>query len=86
MNNWKENPDFKAMDSRKQRMVELLFNTLHGKSLETAIPILSNWKAQLNSENITFTKAENQLLTNLFISELSPEQRRKFELIRPFIH
>ena len=85
MNNWKNNAEFKAMDSRKQQMIEILFNSLQGKNISEALPIFSNWKASLASENIVFSKEENDMLTELFIQELSPEAKRQYEMIKPLI-
>lgn len=73
------------MDERKQRMIELLINTLNGKSLNDALPILTNWKLQLKQENITFTEEENQILTQIFLAELSPYQMQQYEFIKPFL-
>ena len=49
MNNWKNNESFMQMEPDKQHMVELLVNSLHGKNLSEALPILSNWKDKLRS-------------------------------------
>lgn len=86
MNNWKQNEAFKNIDSRKQRMIEILINSLNGKELKDALPILSNWKLQLKKENISFTKQENDMLADIFIQELSPSQRKQYEMLKPLLH
>ena len=53
MNNWKNNKSFMQMDPSKQHMVELLVNSLHGKDLNEALPILANWKDKLRTEHIS---------------------------------
>ena len=85
MNNWKNNSAFMQMDSDKQHMVELLVNSLHGKNLSEALPILSNWKDKLRSEKISFTAEEDKLLTNIFIEMLPPKQKSQYEFLRPFL-
>ena len=85
MNNWKNNESFMQMEPDKQHMVELLVNSLHGKNLSEALPILSNWKDKLRSENITFTASEDKLLTDIFIEMLPPKQKSQYEFLRPFI-
>ena len=85
MNNWKNNKSFMQMDSGKQHMVELLVNSLHGKDLNEALPILANWKDKLRTEHISFTVEEDKLLTDLFIEMLPPKQKSEYEFLRSFL-
>ncbi len=85
MNNWKNNKSFMQMDQNKQHMVELLVNSLHGKNLSEALPILSNWKDKLRTEQISFTAEEDKLLTDIFIEMLPPKQKSQHEFLRPFL-
>ncbi len=85
MNNWKNNKSFMQMDQNKQHMVELLVNSLHGKNLSEALPILSNWKDKLRTEQISFTAEEDKLLTDIFIEMLPPKQKSQYEFLRPFL-
>lgn len=85
MNNWKNNKSFMQMDPSKQHMVELLVNSLHGKNLSEALPILSNWKDKLRTEQISFTAEEDKLLTDIFIEMLPPKQKSQYEFLRPFL-
>lgn len=73
------------MDKRKQQMIETLFNTLKGKDLSQALPVISNWKMQMSQQNISFTAEENELLTQMFLKELSPAQRKQYELLKTFM-
>ncbi len=73
------------MDKRKQKMIETLFGTLKGKDLNQALPIITNWKMQLTQQNITFTPEENELLTQMFLQELSPAQRKQYEMLKTFM-
>lgn len=86
MSNWRRNKEFNSMDLHKQKMIEQLFNSLNGKELKDALPILVNWKKQLKEKGITFSKEENDTLMDIFISELSPSQRKQFELLKPLLH
>lgn len=85
MNNWKQHEAFQRMDPKKQSMIELLTATLEGKKLTEALPVLTEWKKQMQRENIVFTPEENQLLTEIFSSQLTPAQRQQFEYLRHFI-
>ncbi len=83
--NWKNNPAFLGMDARKRTMVEFLFNSLNGKNINDALPIITNWNMQLKQNNISFTKEENDLLTQIFLQELTPAQMKQFELMKAFM-
>lgn len=85
MNNWKNNKSFMQMDQNKQYMVELLVNSLHGKELNEALPILANWKDKLRTEHISFTAEEDKLLTDIFIEMLPPKQKSQYEFLRSFL-
>ena len=84
MNNWKNNKSFMQMDPSKQHMVELLVNSLHGKDLNEALPILANWN-KLRTEHISFTAEEDKLLTDIFIEMLPPKQKSQYEFLRSFL-
>lgn len=85
MENWKNNPAFLGMDENKRQKVEALFSALNGKNLNEALPVITNWNLQLKQENIQFTNEENELLTQIFLQELSPEQMKQFELLKSFM-
>lgn len=85
MQNWKNNPSFLRIDARKRSMIEFLFNSLNGKNINDALPIITNWNMQLKQNNISFTKEENDLLTQIFLQELNPEQIKQFELMKAFM-
>ncbi|MBO5483987.1 MAG: hypothetical protein J5979_02100 [Lachnospiraceae bacterium] len=85
MNNWKQDDAFLNMDPQKRSMIELLSATLEGKKLTEALPVLTEWKKQMQRENIVFTQEENQLLTQIFSSQLTPAQRQQYEYLKHFI-
>lgn len=85
MKNIRQNPAFQQMDPRKQQMVELLMSSLSGKQLNEVLPIITNWKNKINQERISFTQAENMLLTEIFTAQMSPAQRSQYELIKQFM-
>lgn len=85
MNDWKQEDAFLNMDPQKRSMIELLSATLEGKKLTEALPVLTEWKKQMQRENIVFTQEENQLLTQIFSSQLTPAQRQQYEYLKHFI-
>lgn len=85
MKEWMNQEVFQKMDIRKQTMIELLCDTLEGKKLTEALPVLMEWKKQMQKENISFTEEENQLLTEIFTQQMTPAQKQQYEYLKHFI-
>lgn len=86
MGNWRNDPAFLRMDSRKRQKVEELFDTLNGKNINDVLPLITNWNMQVKQQDISFTNEENGLLSKLFLQELSPGQMKQFEFLKSFIN
>ena len=82
MEPWHQNEAFRSMEPAKQKMIEQLAASLQGKKLTEALPLLMQWKQTMQRENIQFTEEENQILTEIFYAQLSPQQKRQFEFIK----
>ena len=82
METWQQNEAFRRMDPQKQKMIEQLANSLQGKKLTEALPLLTSWKNEMSRQNISFTPEENQILTEIFSAQLTPQQKRQFELLK----
>lgn len=82
MESWQQNEAFRSMDPKKQKMIEQLAVSLQGKKLTEALPLLTQWKRTMQQENIQFTPEENQILTEIFSAQLTPQQKRQFEFIK----
>ncbi len=85
MEQFNQNPAFCRMDAKKQQMVTELVNSLEHKSLNQALPLLMSWQQNAQQQNITFTREENRMLTDLFMERLSPAQRKQYEALKTFI-
>ena len=82
MESWKQNEAFRSMDPQKQKMIEQLAASLQGKKLTEALPLLTRWKRTMQQEKIQFTPEENQILTEIFSAQLTPQQKKQFEFIK----
>ena len=85
MENWRNSQAFLSMDAKKRQKVEELFNMLKGKNINDALPVVRSWSMKLKQENISFTQQENELLSQLFLAELSPAQMKQFEFLKSFM-
>ncbi|MCD7824738.1 MAG: hypothetical protein LUH14_02030 [Clostridiaceae bacterium] len=82
MGNFRQNPAFQAMDPQKQEMILLLMERLMGKQLSEALPVLTQWNRQMQKEGISFSASEQQMLTDLFMAQMTPEQKKQYDIIK----
>ena len=80
------NREFQCMNEEKKRMVLLLKDTLTGKKLTEALPVLVEWKASMQKKGIVFTEQEKELLARLFTEQMTPAQKKQYEFLKPFLH
>ncbi len=85
MKRWMDHEVFRNMDIRKQTMIKSLSEALDGRELSQALPIVMEWRNQMQRENITFTQEENRLLTEMLSQQLTPAQRQQYEYLKRFI-
>lgn len=83
--NWQNHEAFQNLQPEKQTMILLLTESLQNKKLTEALPVLMQWKQQMTAQNISFTPEENEILTQIFIENLSPAGRQQYEYLKPFI-
>lgn len=83
--NWQNNEQFKQLHPKKQKMILMLTEALQNKKLTEALPIMLQWKQQMAAENISFTAEENEILSAIFLENLSPAGRQQYEYLKPFI-
>lgn len=85
MTDFNTNEAFQKMNPEKQQIVRLLADSLQGKKLTEALPLLVHWKKEMQKKNISFSKEENELLTSLFTEQMTPAQKKQYEYLKPFI-
>lgn len=86
MEQFKQNLAYQQMEPQKQRMIEELMRSLYGKQLGEVIPIISNWKNKMREQGLTFTEAENAMLTDIFMAQMTPAQKKQYELLKNFMN
>lgn len=82
MEDLKNNPAFQQMNPQKQEMLELLIQSLQNKKLTEALPVVMNWNKQMEQKKLSFTPKENELLTAILSAQMSPAQKKQYELIK----
>ncbi len=76
---------FQKLPPEKQKMVIMLTEALQDKSITEALPIMMQWKQQMAAKNISFTAQENELLTAVFMENLSPAGKQQYEYLKSFM-
>lgn len=85
MTDWKNDEAFLHMDPVKQDMICQLSDSLEGRQLNEALPLITQWKKKMQAQNIVFTPAENQLLTNILFERMTPAQKKQFQYLQSFM-
>lgn len=85
MKNIRNNPAFQQMDPQKQQMVEELIQALSGKQLMEALPVITNWQKKMEQQGLSFTPQENMLLTEIFTAQMTPAQRKQYNMLKQFM-
>lgn len=85
MTNFQNHPAFQQMEENKQKMIISLAQSVQNKKLTEALPLVMAWKERMAQENISFTAEENNMLTEIFLSQMTPAQRRQYEYMKPFM-
>lgn len=86
MNQFRQNPAFRNMNPEKQQMIEELVQSLSGKQLTEALPVVTNWKKKMEARGLSFTPQENELLTEIFSAQMTPAQKKQFMMLQQFMH
>jgi hypothetical protein len=81
MINLRQNEAFQQISPEKQEMIERLAASLEGKQLSQAMPILTDWKRQMQEKNLTLTPAEDKIITDILFGQLTPSQKKQFEML-----
>jgi hypothetical protein len=81
MINLRQNEAFQQISPEKQEMIERLAANLEGKQLSQAMPILTDWKRQMQEKNLTLTPAEDKIITDILFGQLTPSQKKQFDML-----
>lgn len=81
-NTWTNNPNAKNIDPRKLAILLEVMKEAEGKPMDKVIPILMNANKRLQSQNLSFTKDESELMIDQLTKNLSPKDRRQFEMLK----
>lgn len=80
-NSWMNDPALQNIDPVKLQMLSNIASGANGKTPNELLPFFLSSMRQANDQGITFSSPEKELLLNILMQKLSPEERKKAETI-----
>ncbi len=80
-----DNPKFLALSPLKQKIILEIQQQSISKSIEQMLPQIMMINKELNRRNMSFTKQETELLISAMEETMTPEERKKFEMIKAML-
>ena len=80
-----DNPKFLALSPLKQKIILEIQQQSMSKSIEQMLPQIMMINKELNRRNMSFTKQESELLISAMEEAMTPEERKKFEMIKAML-
>ena len=84
--NFNNNPKLKNVDPVKLKIIMEIKEKSKTKSLDELLPEIMKINKELNRRNMNFTKIETELLLEAIEESLTPDERKKFNLIKEFMN
>lgn len=80
-NSWMNDPALNNIDPVKLQILSSMANEASAKSTNEMLPFFMSAMNQANEKGVTFTSPEKQLLMNILMQKLSPEEKKKAETV-----
>jgi len=84
-NSWMNNPKIRNIDPRKLSILLEIMREAEGKSMDQLLPLMMNANKKLQSQNLNFSKDESEVMIDLLTRNLSPREKRQFEMLKQFM-
>lgn len=78
---WINNPLLKDIDPVKLQIITTLANEGTQKSKTEMLPFFMSAMSQANQKGVAFTPEERQLMLDILMQNLSPEEKKRAETI-----
>ena len=80
------NPKLKNIDPLKVKIIMEIQKKSKDKSMEELLPEIMKINQELNRRNMAFTKQETSLLLDAIEESLTPEEKKRFNMLKGFIN
>ena len=81
----KNHPEYQKMSPQKQGLISEIVKDASSLSGDATLPLLLKAQQRMKSLGIQFTKEESAFLMTTLMSNLSPAEKAKFEMLKKFM-
>lgn len=78
-------PEYQKLSPAKQALIAEIVKDASNTSGDAMLPILLKAQSRMKSQNIQFTPEESAFLMTTLMSNLSPAEKSKFEMLKKFM-
>lgn len=78
----KSSPEYQKLSPAKQALIAEIINDANNTPGDAMLPLLLKAQARMKALGIQFTQEESTFLMSALLSDLSPADKAKFELLK----
>ncbi len=81
----KSMPEYQRLAPAKQALISDIVKDAQSTSGDAMLPLLLKAQSRMKAQNIQFTKEESAFLMTTLMSDLSPAEKAKFDMLKKFM-
>ena len=78
-------PEYQKLSPAKQALIAEIVKDAAHSSGDAMLPLLLKAQSRMKAQNIQFTQEESAFLMTTLMSDLSPAEKAKFEMLKKFM-
>ena len=78
-------PEYQNLSPEKQALISEIVKDAANTSGDAMLPLLLKAQSRMKAQNIRFTPEESAFLMTTLMSDLSPAEKAKFEMLKKFM-
>lgn len=78
-------PEYQKLSPAKQNFISEIVKDASNTSGDAMLPLLLKAQSRMKSQNIQFTQEESAFLMTTLMSDLSPAEKAKFDILKKFM-
>lgn len=78
-------PEYQKLSPAKQALISEIVKDAGKSSGDAMLPLLLKAQSRMKAQNIQFTKEESAFLMTTLMSDLSPAEKAKFDILKKFM-
>lgn len=85
LNQWLNHPAMKSISPAKKELLNDFINEADGLPMDKMLPVYMKTNAKMKALGLSFTKEENDLITQILTENLSPMEKERINTIMKLI-